>query len=238
DPDGLLNRAAARYLTGGFRGAVADLDAAEQHGSTRTRLFALRETAKRRLGDQAGADRDRKAFLESEPTDPLSWNVRGEWKRDAQPRDVTGALADFDAALALDPSLFGALRNKANLLSEDPATQPKAIELLDRVLALAPDSLGDRAGRAVLLARVGRTEEALREVAACAPGAKDGLTLYQLASAALVAGDRARGLALLQSALRKDPGLVSLMRDDPDLHSVQKDTKYRNLIAAADTLNQ
>ncbi|HSQ57120.1 MAG TPA: protein kinase, partial [Gemmata sp.] len=99
DPDGLLNRAAARYLTGGFRGAVADLDAAEQHGSTRTRLFALRETAKRRLGDHAGADRDRKTFLESNPTDALSWNVRGEWKRNSHPRDLAGAIADFDEAL-------------------------------------------------------------------------------------------------------------------------------------------
>ena len=238
DPDGLLNRAAAKFRTGDDRGAVADLDAAERRGSTRTRLFALREQAKRRLGDTAGADRDRQTFLEHLPTDALSWNVRGEYKLASSPRDVPGALADFDAALKLDPLLLSALQNKASLLSEDPATHAKAIELLDRVLELAPDSVSDRAGRSVLLARVGRTAEALREVAACAPQARDGMTLYQLASAALVAGDKPRGLSLLRAALRKDVSLGSLMPTDSDLKLLHKDAEFANLLAAAATLSR
>jgi hypothetical protein len=96
----------------------------------------------------------------------------------------------------------------------------------------------DRAGRAVLLARVGRTAEALREVAACAPQARDGMTLYQLASAALVAGDKTRGLSLLRAALRKDASLGSLMPDDSDLKLVHKDAEFANLLAAAATLNR
>jgi tetratricopeptide (TPR) repeat protein len=237
DPDGLLNRAAARFQSGDDRGAVADLDAAEKNGSRRTRLFALRSAAKRRLQDMEGADRDRATFLSSNPTDALSWNVRGEWKRDSRPRDVAGAHADFDAALALDPTSLPALRNKANLLSEDSAHWAEAIQILDRVLELAPESVGDRAGRTVLLSRVGRTEEALREVAACAAKTRDGMTLYQLASAALVAGDKSRGLALLRTALREDPAIASQMPDDSDLKSVQKDPEFLNLIAAAATLN-
>jgi tetratricopeptide (TPR) repeat protein len=217
---------------------VADLDAAERHGSTRTRIFALREAAKRRRGDTAGADRDRKTFLEREPADALSWNVRGEYKRDSNPPDAAGALADFDAALKLVPDLLPALRNKANLLSEHPATHAKAIELLDHVLELAPDSVEDRAGRAVLLARVGRSAEALREVAACAPRAHGGMTLYQLASAALVAGDKTRGLSLLRAALRKDAALGSQMPDDPDLKLIHKDAEFANLLAAAATLSR
>jgi serine/threonine protein kinase/Flp pilus assembly protein TadD len=238
DPDGLLNRAAARYRTGDHRGAVADLDAAEAHGSTRTRLYAMRSDSKRRLGDAAGATRDRAAFLAKEPTDPMSRNVRGEFRRDAKPRDVAGALADFDKALEGDPDLLDALRNKASLLSEDPARHAEAIAALDRVLALVPTSLEDRAGRAVLLARVGRVAEAREEIEVCAPGARNGMTLYQLASAALVAGDKARGLALLRAALRKDPLLGSQMPADPDLQSVRKDPTFLNLLAAAGTLSR
>ena len=72
DPDGYLNRAIARLMTGDSRGSVADCDSAEQHQCNATRLYSVREQARRILGDLSGADRDLKTFLTKTPTDRLS----------------------------------------------------------------------------------------------------------------------------------------------------------------------
>jgi hypothetical protein len=90
----------------------------------------------------------------------------------------------------------------------------------------------------VLLARAGRTADALREIEACITARPDrGMVCYQLASAALVAGDKRRGLALLRETLRKDAALAALMPADPDLNSVRTDPVFLNLIAAARALS-
>ena len=238
NPDGLLNRAIVRLETRDYRGAIADLDRAERAGSTHTRLYRVRELAKRGPGDTAGADRDRAIFLAKTPTDPLSWCARGELKLELSPPDRSGALADFDEALHLDEDNLSALRDKASVMGEDPGRRASAITVLDRVLELAPASVGDRAGRAVLLARTGRSVEAVRDVDACLaarPG--DAMVLYQLASAALVAGDKPRGLTLLRACLRKEPSLALQMPTDTDLQAIWKDDVFLNLLAAARTLS-
>jgi tetratricopeptide (TPR) repeat protein len=237
DPDGLMNRAVARLETSDYRGAVADLDRAERASSTRTRLYRVREMARRALGDAVGADRDRATFLAKEPTDPRSWCARGELKLTLSPPDAEGARKDFDAALEQDPDYLSALRDKASVLGEHLGRYAEAIDVLDRILKLTPGAIGDRAGRAVLLARSGKAQEALREVEACATLPADAVVLYQLASAALVAGDRTRGIALLRAALRKEPSLATQMPADPDLQSVWKDAVFLNLFGAAKTLS-
>jgi serine/threonine protein kinase/Flp pilus assembly protein TadD len=237
DPDGYLNRAIARLMTHDNRGALADCNSAEQHHCTATRLYSIRELARRGLGDQSGADRDLRTFLAATPTDPLSWCARGERKLTLERRDVPGAIRDFNEAVALDAGFLNALRDKASVLAEDPASYGEAIALLDRVLEVVPNSLSDRAGRAVLLARAGKSAEALREVRECANGSGDALIDYQLASAALIANDKPRGLRLLRSALRKDPSFAAQMPADSDLKSVWMDSDFLNLIAAAKTLS-
>lgn len=236
DADGYLNRGIVRLLSGDPRGAAADCDKAEQNHCTRTRIYAVREKARRSLGDSGGADRDLKTFLSARPSDAKSWCARGERKLALSPRDLAGALADFDEALALDANNLDALRDKASVLAEDPHQQGEAVLVLDQVLKQVPHSLTDRAGRTVLLARVGRSSESLGEIAAIAKLADDGLLLYQLASASLIAGDKSRGLDLLRSALRKDPSFVAQMQNDPDLKSIWKEPDFLNLCAAANTL--
>lgn len=239
NPEGLLNRAIVRLDTRDYREAIADLDRAERAGSTHTRLYRVRELARRGLEDTAGADRDRATFLAKTPTDPLSWCARGELKLELSPPDKAGALTDFDEALKLDEVNLNALRDKASVLGEDPSRRTHAINVLDRVLELAPGSVGDRAGRAVLLARTGKSAEALREVETClAARPRDAMVLYQLASAALIGGEKSRGLALLKASLRKEPSLAPQMPSDPDLHLVWNDDVFLNLLAAARALSE
>jgi tetratricopeptide (TPR) repeat protein len=238
EPDGLLNRAIVRLKTKDFRGAVADLDRAEQVGAMRTRLYRLRELAKRALGDTAGADRDHETFLAKTPMDPFSWCARGELKFAQSPPDSEGALADFEEALKLDSDNLNALRDKASVLGENPRRYEEAIGVLNRVLELAPGELGDRAGRAVLLARIGKRAEALGEVKACLTARPaNAIVLYQLASAMVLAGEKSRGMALLKAALREDSALALQMPTDPDLLSISDDVVFVNLIKAARTLS-
>jgi tetratricopeptide (TPR) repeat protein len=190
---------------------------------------------KTQLGDRTGAARDRQACLAKTPTDPLSWCARGELRLSSDP---AGALADFESALALDPDLLNALRGKASVLSEQLNRPVDAIKVVDDIMKIRPDSIGDRAGRAVLLARVGKAEEAKQDIDICARRTESAIVQYQLASAALVAGDKPRGLQLLRAAFLKDPLLGSNMPFDADLKSVWNDGEFKNLITAAGTLSR
>ncbi len=236
DPDGLFNRGLARLERKAARGAVADFDAAERLGLKPNRLYVLRARAKKLLGDTSGANADTETALGIEPTDPRGWAVRGEMKAATDPK---GALADFDAALALDPDFLPALRDRASVLSERLKRPDDAVAALGRVLDLNPDAHDDRAGRAVLLARLGKKAEA-RADAEVASASDNPLTLYQAASAVLLAAESrehtARGLALLRTVLRTDPAWAKVMPTDPDLKGVHADKAFRDLIAAADVL--
>jgi serine/threonine protein kinase/Flp pilus assembly protein TadD len=240
EPDGYLNRAVARFRLKDYRGAVADLDRAEELGRPpRSRLYGLRAQARRLLGDVAGADRDRATFLKTPPTDPLGWAARGEAKLAGPPADPTSALADFEEALQRDPDFLPALRDKASVLSEHLGRPAEAVKVLDRVLELIPESVADRAGRAVLLARLGRGADARRDAETCATS-DDPLTLYQAGCAYLLAGDRPAdrkaGLDLLRAALYRGAAWGKTMTTDPDLKSVHGDPAFRAMVAAAGVL--
>ncbi len=236
DPDGLFNRGLARWERKNWKGAITDFDATERLGLKPNRLYLLRAEARAALGDADGAKADRKAALAIEPADPRGWAVRGEMKAASDPK---GALADFDAALALDPDFLPALRDRASVLAEQLGRPADAVASLDRVLGLNPDSADDRAARAVLLARLGKKAEA-RADADLAAASDNPLTLYQAASAVLLAAERpehtARGLALLRAVLRKDPAWAKVMPTDPDLKGVHADKAFRELVAAAGVL--
>lgn len=239
DADGHFNRALARVHLGDAPGARADLDEAERRGLGINRLYVLRARVKRQLGDNAGAERDQQQALTIRPTDPRGWAVRGELKLAIRPPDPAGALADFEEALKLDADFLPALRDKASVLAENLNRPADAVAVLDRLLDLVPHSTADRAGRAVLLARLGRKANAHDDAAACAKSDHP-LTLYQAACALLLdaesPADKSRGIALLRAALRKDPTWAKTMATDPDLRRVQADPAFRELIASAEVL--
>ena len=105
-----------------------------------------------RRGDKPGATADRAAGLAKQPTDEPSFVARGLARADAEP---LAALADFDAALKLNPRSFPALQNRAFVLAEKLNRPDEAVSALGKALDLYPDSLPARAGplRAVRPAR-------------------------------------------------------------------------------------
>src|SRR5262249_19029926 len=130
--------------------AVADLNQALDLGDSSTRIYLMRSSHLRQLGDKAGADRDLARGLPRGPTDEASWIDRGYAKlpkRDMDgKRDIDGALADFQRALKLNPKSQLALQNIAHILSEKGRTE-EALRILDRELDLYPDHVYARSGR-------------------------------------------------------------------------------------------
>jgi hypothetical protein len=95
----------------------------------------------------------------------------------------------------------------------------------------------DRAGRSVLLARLGQTEEAKAEARACVRPGTGALPLYQAASALAITArtpdDRAEVVRVLRLALRRDPDWAMHMTSDADLKAVHANPQFQALIAAA-----
>jgi tetratricopeptide (TPR) repeat protein len=229
-----LNRALARIGQARYDAALGDLDALLAEDNRYTRVWFLRARVRGALGDRDGALRDRQEGLRREPTDDASWVARGVARL---PDDPTGALADFEAALRLQPRSRAALQNRAHVLSEHLDRPEEALATLEQLLQLYADALPARRGRAVLLARLGRRAEAHAAAQDCL--ARDGspATLYQLAGVHALTSrqhpaDRDQALRLLTIALQMGYGAAQLA-DDRDLDPLRDDPEFQVLVQAS-----
>ena len=235
-----VNRALARLGLKDFQGAVDDLTRALESKDAPARALFLRARARTGLGDKAGAARDQAEGLRREPNDPVSWVVRGLARL---PADPPGALADYDAALALNPRFIEALQNKANVLSEYLGRTEEAVGVLDTALAHHPGYLKALAGRGVLLARLGRRDAALRDARASLAVDDGALTVYQAACVYALTSkqepaDRAEALRFLAEAVRKDRSWLAVAREDPDLDPLRDHPDFRDLLLALDVVDR
>jgi eukaryotic-like serine/threonine-protein kinase len=231
----LMNRGIAHLDERKFRDAEVDFTTALAEPDAPTRLHFLRSLARRGTGDTAGADADRADGLKLEPTDAVSWAVRGRWKMATEPEK---AIADFDAALRLDPAQRDALANKSAVLAEQLHRETEAVPVLDRLLELYPNNVDARANRGVYLARVGRAEDAKRDAADCLAADVSALRMYQIAGlyAQLAKTDpmsKDESLRLLAKALRAGFDNMKLLMEDANLDSIRKDPAFQRLIDAA-----
>jgi serine/threonine protein kinase/regulator of sirC expression with transglutaminase-like and TPR domain len=242
-----INRAVARMGVGEFAGAVADLDRVLEHPDAPVQALFRRATARERLGDQAGAARDRAEGLRRRPNDELSWIFRGLARLNDDPN---GALADFDAALTINPRSKSALENKAFVLAERLGRPEEAIRVYETTLLHHPDDAKAVGPRGVYHARLGRREAALADARAAlalgdlAPTAQEqAFTIYQVAGIyALTSrqqpGDRREALRLLALALRKDASWLRVLPDDHDFDPIRDLPECRELLRAVAVVDQ
>jgi tetratricopeptide (TPR) repeat protein len=237
EPDAWLNRAIAHLRLNKWEAALKDLEQAEQHDGAPARLHALRELAWRQAGKQVKAAEEHRLATASTPRGVDDWTVRGEARLADDP---AGAVADFDHALADEPEYAPALRGKASALSERLNRPADAAQVLDRLLATDAATVEDRAGYAVLLARLGRVDEARSRARACLGANTSAVPLYQAASALSIVAksdaDRQEVLAVLRRVLRADPTWGREMPGDPDLKAVHNEPGFRTLTDAAGVL--
>ncbi|HEX3150087.1 MAG TPA: protein kinase [Gemmataceae bacterium] len=233
-----LNRALVRIRLKDGKAALDNLPAAERLGGATTRLYALREMAFRLTGQAQEAAEQHRLMLSSTPASVDDWTIRGEERLIS---DAAGALKDFDEALAIDPEAPAALRGKASALSEKLNRPADAATVLDRLVAGEAATAEDRAGYAVLLARLGRKDEARKQARACLAPETRPLALYQAASAlavlAATAHERAEVIAILRRVIQGDAAWAKDMAGDSDLKSVQSESDFKALLEGAKVLN-
>jgi eukaryotic-like serine/threonine-protein kinase len=230
-------RALAKGHQKKYQEALSDLDEAVQNGYPTGRADFKRASVRKWMGDNEGAERDRAKALSHEPTDVYGWIDRGLARYETDPN---GSLGDFNKALELNPMSLQALRGKASVLSEKLHRFQDALPVHDQLVKDYPEDLEFRAGRAVLLARLGQTDTArseAREVEKRIGPARDDTALflrYQLGSlyaitAAKHPGDRHEALRLIASAFAKGFQHVEYLDADDDLKPIQGDAEFRKL---------
>jgi tetratricopeptide (TPR) repeat protein len=234
-----VDRALARLALGDYTAAEADLTHALKAGTPATRVYFIRAEVRRRAGNIPGANADRSEGLRREPCDEVSWVARGLARMNTDPK---GALADFDRALQVNPHYLPALEDRAAVLAERLGQTDAAVAALDRAISVAPQRGQTRAGRGVLLARLGRRDEALRDAREAERLDPRPEVLYQAAGVYALTGqknpaDRREAYRLLAAALRQGYGF-DLIEIDPDLRPIQGEPEYRRLLEAARTLQQ
>ncbi len=232
-----LDRAVAKSELKDYPGALADLTHALGLDGAPTRTYFMRSRIRERAGDRAGARQDRDEGLRRTPADPQSWVARGVARLASDPR---GALADFDEALKLDAAYAEALESKAHVLSEQLGRTEDAVAVLDRAVEQHPEYVLARAGRGVLLARLGRRDAALRDAAAALGLDATPLVRYQVACIYALTSrahpdDRSEAYRHLSDALRGGFGFDLLDTDD-DLKPVREQPPFRQLVVAARAL--
>jgi serine/threonine protein kinase/Flp pilus assembly protein TadD len=236
-PEGYINRALALQGLHQDELAVDNLTEAIRLGTTQTRVYFIRSLLRTRIGDKEGARKDQQRGLELQPADELSWVVRGLAKIENNPK---AALSDLNQALHINPYSLDGLQNKASVLSEQLGRTGEAIEILNRAVELYPDFIPARAGRGVLLARLGKRKEAHRDAENCLIRDVQPATLYQVAGVYALTfkehpEDLPQALLLLSCALAKGYG-QNLLAIDPDLEPIRKHPEFVRLVAQTKTL--
>jgi eukaryotic-like serine/threonine-protein kinase len=227
------HRAIARQELKQYAGATADLSRALELGAAPTHVYFLRAAVRERAGDSAGAEQDRAEGLRRPPTDEMGWLTRGYARMNADPK---AALEDFDQALKLNARSLAALQNKAHILGKLGRNE-EAAKVLDKAVEIYPDFIQARAGRGVLLARLGQREAAHKDAVDCLARDNKPMTIYQLAGVYALTSkdypdDRQQALRLLSASLQKGVGF-DLLETDSDLDPIRNCPEFRRLAEAA-----
>jgi tetratricopeptide (TPR) repeat protein len=153
--------------------------------------------------------------------------------------DPQGALADFDAALAIEPFNKYALQNKASVVGENLGRGDEALKVLDILIAHYPETYEAICGRGVQLARFGRREPALRDAQAALAINDSAQTLYQVACIYSLLSqknhvDAREALRFLAQAFRKDASWLAISRSDPDMVPIRGQPEFQELLGACE----
>jgi serine/threonine protein kinase/Tfp pilus assembly protein PilF len=198
------------------------------------RAYFIRAELRAEIGDVQGAQSDRALGMRVEPSDAPTWIDRGLARIDADPR---GALADFDKALELSPRSHVAMQNKAHVLSERLGRPEEALAVLNKLVALYPGFVYARIGRGVLLARMGKRDEAHADARDSLALDNSPSTYYQASNIYALTSrqnpdDKFQAFPLLSIALRGGFGL-DLIDTDTDLDPIRTHPDFLRLRNAA-----
>lgn len=142
--------------------------------------------------------------------------------------DPEAAIRDFEAALKFDPQSTPLMMAIGHLLSERLGKNAQALEYNDRVLEIQPKREAALVDRSVLLARMGRQQEArkaMEEALGMEPG---GRTHFQAARTCAMSQLQQRSIIHLSKALAMGHNAIdevtqeNLLETSPDFDSLRK----------------
>jgi serine/threonine protein kinase/tetratricopeptide (TPR) repeat protein len=222
-----------------LREAEADLTLALKHGSPALHIHLLRASVRDSLRDAPGAAADRDAAQKLTLKTEGDYLVRG-WAH-MHRSDPKAALEDFQKAEELNPKSISALQNQAYVLADLMKNPKAALSVVTRATELYPEFAPAAAGRAIILARLGKWDDAKREIEKAQLLSADPEITYQAAcvyslTSVNTPDDRDKALALLRQALRDGFCNVSSLKTDPDLDPLRKHVEFQRLCQAAETV--
>lgn len=231
----LLQRGLVRRSLRKYDDAIADFTAALDAGGAAIPLYHYRAEAKTFAGDKDGAAKDRATALALEPKTAEDFSVRARQASDTAPAD---ALKLYNRALELNPSMLSAWHNKAWLYAEKLDEPDLALETIRKAIEIAPGYAPSRAAHAILLARAGKRDEAIREIQTALAISVDSETLYQAAcvyarTSETEPADRTKALDYFRRCFREGFRRFEIVQSDADLKIVLQDDEFKSVLDAA-----
>lgn len=231
--DAYRGRGLARFHQGEahLRDAAADFTAALAKGGCELQLRLLRARVYSELGDKDAAKADRDAAAGLEPRTERDYLVRGAVRMKADPK---GAMADFKAALELNPRSLIAIQNQAHLFADKLNDAEAALAAATRACELYPQFAPARVGRAVVLARCGKPEEARREAEKARALSDDPLITYQVGCVYALTSkanpdDTKKAFDAIRKAIGDGYRDLKMFREDSDLNPLRGLQDFRTL---------
>jgi len=243
--EGFVRRGVTRQFLNRFAAAADDFTAAIDLGERTPRLFILRSRSKAWAGDAGGAEADMDRAMTIIPTDEGGWVERGlgrfhqphpGGRVSADPAKAKAAASDFEAALKINSRSYPALQNLSMIYCDHARDDAKAAAVLETMRKHYPDDILVRRAWAVVCARLGQIDEALREAAACRRIDSTPLALYQLAGVYAHAGKSkpehtAEAIRLLAWAVSQGYG-GPLLETDIDTEPLRAHDGFRKIVAS------
>jgi eukaryotic-like serine/threonine-protein kinase len=227
-----IDRGLVLFRLGKNTESLDDLDWALEHTDVPSRVWFVRARVRAANGDLAGSQKDKEIGLRTEPTDSLSWVARGFAKIEDDP---AAALADFVQAEEAHPRCLDAMFNQAYVYCEKLKKPVEAIAALDRLLKQFPDNFQAMGFKAVVLARLGKMEEAVAIARQSLRVSHQPETCYRASCVLALASTKnpalqSESLRLLSSALARGWGHKAL-ETDGDLDSLRGTMEFKTIAA-------
>jgi eukaryotic-like serine/threonine-protein kinase len=230
----LLHRGQALGELKHYEAALADLDAvldAKDTGGFHLRAYLKRAKIKEALGDENGADDDTEAGFRIRPTDESSWLVRAHARMDYDPK---AALSDLEEAVKIAPNSLQIRQNQAYLLDK-LGRNLECRDVMSKLVELAPTSSQYRTGLAVLHARLGECDEAIRRIRLEQQQDKPISVVWYHAGCVFALASRkqpqhkAEAIRNLKLAIQEG-FTAEVLRTDPDLECLRTDVEFQKLL--------
>jgi tetratricopeptide (TPR) repeat protein len=155
--------------------------------------------------------------------------------------DPKGALADFRKAAEINPRSLIALQNQAHVLADGLKDLDAALVVVTKAAELYPEFAPAIAGRAIVLARLGHRDQAIKEIERAQLLSDDSHITYQAACVYAITSaknddDRPKAIALLRQALRAGYSDMRNLATDADLNALRSSRDFLDIQQAAASL--